>query len=196
MRYTVVSHPTIDPLLLQLPTIVDGTVALMLLYQESTLTEDGLGDTLTAFHRRCLDVIKNNSTFEWLNHSDTLFWAQKVLHREYPKELWSGPFEIISDCLAAQQATKEVDDDSPSKDQATEDNADDNMEENDADADAEGNEQEGAAPNGAQDAVMEDVEGGAVAAEAPAVNMEEDAEEAPAPVAQDDAMDREEAVQI
>jgi hypothetical protein len=87
----------------RLPIIAEASAASVLLFHESTLTDDGLGDTLSPLQHRCLDVLKTQSDFEELTKYVVLDNVKTILNRKHPRELWCGPIEIIADCLAARE---------------------------------------------------------------------------------------------
>ncbi|KAL3925029.1 MAG: hypothetical protein SGILL_000671 [Bacillariaceae sp.] len=88
----------------KLPEILNGWLAITLHQYEAALTPEGLGDKLSPLALRCLDVLKTHTSFEDLHSRHFLEMAQQTLSCTHPPELLNGPYEVIADLLAANEA--------------------------------------------------------------------------------------------
>jgi hypothetical protein len=87
----------------KMPKIGQPWLALRLMYDESYLTEDALGDSMSELQQRCIEVLNTSSHIELFEDKEVRRVARWILtHRHSPELVTSGFFEILSAMMAAQ----------------------------------------------------------------------------------------------
>ena len=94
----------------KLPRIDEPVVALRLMYEESLLTDDALGDSMSALQLRCIETLNTKSDMDLLNDEEIQRVGKVILRRSRSELLEAdGFFELLSATVASPSCERDED---------------------------------------------------------------------------------------